>query len=220
MVAEQERDQIINNLKTAVLEADYDSAPKITKQALDMGISPDALMDALGRGIFALEKKLYGDCKVWMHPDLFLAMEGVRQSMVILESVPQQKGEKVGTVVLGTPEGDVHDFGGKMVNLALMAAGFEVSYLGRDVPVTRFIHEVQAKGADILAISCYQTSNFKKIEEILDLLSRAGLRDKVYVLLGGCVITEKYAEKMNVGYGKTASDAVKLAQGYIRRIKS
>jgi methylmalonyl-CoA mutase cobalamin-binding domain/chain len=220
MAAERERNQIINKLKTAVLEADYESAPKVTKQALEMGISPDALMDALGKGISELEKKLYGDCKVWMHPDLFLAMEGVRQSMGILESAPQQKEKKVGKVVLGTPEGDVHDFGGKMVNLALMAAGFEVSYLGRDVPVTRFIHEVQEMGADILAISCYQTSNFKKIEEILDLLGRAGLRDKVYVLIGGCVITEKYAEKMNVGYGKTASDAVKLAQDYIRRIKS
>jgi methylmalonyl-CoA mutase cobalamin-binding domain/chain len=220
MVAEGDREQIINNLKTAVLEADYESAPKITKQGLDMGISPDALMDALGRGISELEKKLYGDNKVWMHPDLLLAMEGVRQAMVILEALPQQKGKKMGKVVLGTPDGDVHDLGGKMVSLALMAAGFEVSYLGRDVPVTRFVHAVQEVGADILAISCYQTSNFKKIEEILDLLGRAGLRDKVYVMIGGTVITDKYAEKMKVGYGKTASDAVKSAQDYIRRSKS
>jgi methanogenic corrinoid protein MtbC1 len=52
------------------------------------------------------------------------------------------------------------------------------------------------------------------------LLGRAGLRDKVYVMIGGTVITEKYAKKMNVGYGKTASDAVKVAQEYIRRVKS
>jgi methanogenic corrinoid protein MtbC1 len=104
-----------------------------------------------------------------------------------------------------------------MVALALTAAGFRVNYLGRDVPLTRFVHQVQETNATILGISSYQTSGFRKIEEILGLLETAKLQNKVNVMLGGTVITEKFAEHLNVDYGRRASDAVKLAHQYIGR---
>jgi methylmalonyl-CoA mutase cobalamin-binding domain/chain len=118
-------------------------------------------------------------------------------------------------VVLGTPAGDTHDLGAKMVAMALTAAGFKVDYLGHDVALTHFVHKVQETDADILAISSYQTSGFKKIEEILELLETAKLNDKVKVILGGSVITEKFANQLNVGYGRGAADAVKLAKSYV-----
>lgn len=219
MVSAKDYDHFVNQLKGAVLGADYESAPKITREALDAGAAPEVLMrDGLSEGIKELEKKLFGDYKVWVHPVFLMSMEGVRLSLEILEPHMKPKEDQaLATVVLGTPAGDTHDLGAKMVALALTAAGFRVNYLGRDVPLTRFVHQVQESDATILGISSYQTSGFNKIEEILSLLETAKLQNKVNVMLGGTVITEKFAEKLKVDYGRHASDAVKLAYQYIGR---
>lgn len=204
-------------LKKAVLEAGYDAAPKITQKALDSGTAPEVLMkEGLSEGIRELEKKLFGDHKVWVHPVFLMAMEGVRLSLRILEPQMKPKEDQIlGSVVLGTPAGDTHDLGAKMVALALNAAGFKVNYLGRDVPLTRFVDQVQEDNASILGISSYQTSGFRKIEEIVGLLDKAKLMDKLNIMLGGTVITEKFAGQLDVDYGRNASEAVKLAHQYV-----
>ena len=138
-------------------------------------------------------------------------MEAVRRCLEVLQ--PQLKHrEPLGTVVLGTPQGDVHDVGGKMVAIALTAAGFEVVYLGRDVPVSLFVHKAREADAEILAISCYQTTGFDRIKKILNLLTAARMRDSIKVMVGGTVITEKFADEYGLLYAKNASDAVKLAK--------
>lgn len=217
MVADGERDLWIAKLKNAVLDADFDGTPEITRQALEAGLPPQVLMkEALSEGVKGLETKLFGGDKVWLHPVFLMSMEGVRRALEILEPHIEMKDEDaLGTVVMGTPAGDTHDLGGKMAALALIAAGFRVDYLGQDVPSISFIHKVQETDADILGISSYQSSGFKKIEEILDLLEKLKLRDKVKVILGGSVITDKYADQMKVDYGRHASDAVKLATEYM-----
>jgi len=211
------RNEIVEKLKNAIVEADYDSAPKIMEEALRAGVKPRELMEkAISAGIEVLEKKCFGDSRAWGHPMLYLGFEAARRSMLILEPhfKPPEEGI-LGTVVLGTPAGDVHDMGGKMVALALMAAGFRVIYLGRDVPSSLFVHKIKESGAQILAISVYQTNGIERITEILNLLSQAGIRDKVKVMAGGCAITEKFTNKVGIGYAKTASGAVSLAKEYI-----
>jgi len=210
-------DEFVNTLKVAIIDGDFDSAPKITEDALKAGAKPEVLMGkAISEGINELEEKLFGGYKAWGHPILFFAVEAARRSLELLEPHFKPRGEQIlGTVVLGTPTGDVHDMGGKMVALTLMAAGFKVIYLGRDVPSSLFIHKVRESGAKILAISSYQTTGFDRIREILDLLSAAGIRDKVKVMVGGSSITEKFADKFALGYGRYASEAVKLAKKYV-----
>jgi methylmalonyl-CoA mutase cobalamin-binding domain/chain len=211
-----ERAELVAKLKRAVLDGDFESAPGITGEALEAGIQAERLMEeAISDGISELEGKLFSGYKVWPHPILLLGMEAARRSLEILESrLRSRQEEPLGTVVLGTPAGDVHDHGGKMVALALMAAGFKVVYLGRDVPSSLFIDKVNENGARILALSSYQPTGFERIKEILDLLSTAGMRDKVKVMVGGCSITEKFADKFGLGYARSASAAVRLAKRY------
>jgi methylmalonyl-CoA mutase cobalamin-binding domain/chain len=144
-------------------------------------------------------------------------MEGARQSLEVLEPCLSPKGEEaLGRVVLGTPAGDTHDLGAKMVALALRAAGFEVVYLGRDVPLDRFVETCRETDVDVLAVSSYQTTGFACIKEIVRKMDETRLREKTKVMIGGSVITQKFADKMNVGYARHASDAVKLAHEYVR----
>ena len=211
------KNEIVGKLKNAIMDADYDSAPKITEEALKAGVQPKVLMEkAISAGIIDLEEKLFGDSRAWGHPILYMAIEAARRSLLILEPYfkPLEE-ETLGTVVLGTPEGDVHDMGGKMVALSLTAAGFKVVYLGRDVLPSLFVHKVKESGAQILGMSSFAYNGPEKIIETLNLLSKAGIRDKVKVMAGGCVISPKFTNKVGIGYGKTASDAVRLAKKYI-----
>jgi len=207
----------VKKLRAAIIEADFDTAPQITEEALRAGVAPKVLMEeGISKGIMELEDKLFQGYRVWGHPILYMAVEAARRSLLVLEplfKLPEE--EALGTVVLGTPEGDVHDMGGKMVALSLIAAGFRVIYLGHDVPSSTFVHKVKESAAEILGISSYQANSFEKIVEIQDMLEKAGLKDKVKMMAGGCAITQKFTDKLGLGYGKTASDAVRLAQQYV-----
>jgi methylmalonyl-CoA mutase cobalamin-binding domain/chain len=208
--------EIVGRLKNAIMDADFDSTPKITREALEAGVEPDVLMEkAIGEAIRDLEEKFFGSHKVTMHPVFFMSMESARRSLEILEPWFKNEKNSLGTVVLGVPAGDVHDLGAKILAIALTAAGFKVVYLGRDVPSSLFVHKLMETGARILMISSYQTTGFRRIEEILELLSEAKMRDTVKVMVGGSVITEKFADKHNLGYARTASGGVKLAYKYI-----
>jgi methylmalonyl-CoA mutase cobalamin-binding domain/chain len=211
-VSNNKENEIIKKLKKAIGEGEVDTAPEITQEALNAGVTAERLREkAISQGIAELEEKLYGNLKVWGNPYLFMGMEAARRCLQVLQ--PKLKPRKsLGTVVLGTPQGDVHDVGGKMVAIALTAAGFEVVYLGRDVPLTLFIHKVQERSADILAISSYQTSGFSRIEKILELLTAARMRDRVKVMVGGVTVSGKFARQYGLLYANTASGAVRLAK--------
>jgi len=211
-------EMIIDKLKLAIKEADFDATPVITREALDAGVDPSQIMkEGVCQALMEIEHDLFGDTKPTMHPRHLMGVEGARRAIALLEPLMDNKGGKSGTIILGVPSGDTHDFGTKTVALSLLAAGFKVGYLGRDVAPLRFIQKAQETNADIIGISCYQTTGFKKIEEIIDLLSQAKLQDKIKVMIGGSPITQKYADKLNVGYAKNAADAVALAQTLVRR---
>ena len=211
-MSSDKENNIIHQLKNAILEGEVDAVPEVTQEALNAGVTADDLREkVVSEGIAELEEKLYGNLKVWGNPYLFMGMEAARRCLQVLQ--PQLLLHKpLGKVVLGTPQGDVHDVGGKMVTIALTAAGFEVVYLGRDVPLTLFIHKVRERGADILAISSYQTSGFARIEKILGLLEAAKMRDRVKIMVGGTTVSRKFSSKYGLLYAHTASGAVRLAK--------
>ncbi|MBW1798794.1 MAG: cobalamin-dependent protein [Deltaproteobacteria bacterium] len=197
------------------MDADYDSTAKITQEALEAGVEYDVLMKGISEVISEMEEKEFKDYKVWMHPIFFMAMEAARRSLAILEPLIEKEGKFLGTVVLGVPEGDVHDVGAKMLMQALTAAGFKVVYLGRDVSPSLFVNKVLESNAQILMISIYVASSLKRVEEILELLSEVRIRDKVKIMVGGVSVTEKFADKLNLGYARSASNAVRMALNYI-----
>jgi trimethylamine corrinoid protein len=222
MIIMNDTDKITDRLKKAIMAGEVDTATEVTQEALKAGVPAELLREkAVSQGIKELEEKLYGGtcivrggrctCKVWGHPVLFMGMEAARRSLEVMEPVLKPH-KPLGTVVMGTPQGDVHDLGGKIVAIALTAAGFRVVYLGRDVSTSFFVHKARETGADILAISCYQTTGFDRIKKILDLLMATGIRDSIKVMVGGTVITEKFADEFGLLYARTASDAVKLAK--------
>ncbi|RLE87656.1 MAG: cobalamin-binding protein, partial [Thermoprotei archaeon] len=128
----------------------------------------------------------------------------------------KKRGEasrKLGTVVIGTVRGDLHDIGKSIVATMLRAAGFEVIDLGVDVPPEKFVEAVKKYNADIVAMSALLTTTMLEMKNVIEALKQAGLRDRVKVIVGGAAVTEEFAKEIGAdGYGEDAVKAVKICK--------
>jgi len=219
MIVPAKTDNIVEKLKHSILTSNYEASPNITQEGLDAGVDLESLLqEGIVNAIKEIETNIYGNDKVYHHPDLLLGMESVRRSMAVLEPFIKKRNRYIANVVIGVPAGDTHDFGTKYVALALIAAGFNVIYLGRDVPSIQFVQKIIETNASILMISCYQTTGFNKIKEIVRLLQESKINDRIKVVVGGTAVTEKMARMLHLSYGRTASEAVALAVGYTKEV--
>jgi len=146
--------------------------------------------------------------------DLMYAGEIMRNVMKMLE--PHMRGaggvENIGTVVIGTVKGDIHDLGKDVVVITLQGNGFKVIDLGVDVSSQKFVQAIKDNNPQIVGMSVFLTSCFPMSEEIVKAINDAGLRDRVKIMIGGAPVTEVVAEETGCDYyGKDAASAVDYA---------
>ncbi|MHB9093722.1 MAG: cobalamin-dependent protein, partial [Eubacteriales bacterium] len=127
----------------------------------------------------------------------------------------ENRGEKLGTVVIGTIEGDIHDIGKGIVGIMLKVYGFEVHDLGRDVPVSTFIEKVKELNADIIGSSTLMTTTLPGQKALQEAIRAAGL--KVKTMVGGAATNQHWADKIGANaYGENATEAVQKAKELIQ----
>jgi methanogenic corrinoid protein MtbC1 len=162
----------------------------------------------------------FGEGKLWL-PDLVGAASAMQSAMSIIEEEIKRRGvkrESLGTVVIGTVYGDIHDIGKNMVATFLLAEGFKVYDLGVDVNAEEFIKAIKKYNADILAMSALMTTTAPEQKKVIEMLRKENLREKVKVIVGGAAITEEFAREIGAdGYAPTAIQAAKLAKKLIRK---
>ena len=148
-------------------------------------------------------------------PEMMLAAEAWEEAMKILEPKLLAAGtqrKKIGRVVIGTVNGDIHSIGKNMVSGMLKMNGFEVFDLGVNVPASHFVTKAEEVGADIVAASALMTTTMPQQKDIIEHFTARGVRGKYRILVGGCSTSQEWADKIGAdGYGKTAHDAVDLA---------
>lgn len=141
-------------------------------------------------------------------------MKGVMAELApLLKKAPKAKA-KAGTkhIVFGTVAGDIHDIGKDIVVLMLRGAGYEVTDLGVDVKPKQFVDAVKKTKAFMVGMSVFLTTCCRALEETAEALKKAGLRDKVKIMIGGAAASDMVAQRTGCdGYGATAVDAVALA---------
>lgn len=191
---------------------DYRKGEELVQAALDAKESPEAIMqEGILGGIRAIHDKHYSASKVFPTSNLFLGYEAARLCLDLVISQTKQTAFKA-TVILGTLEGDPHDVGTKWLALTLLAGGYDIKYLGRDISPQFFVHKAIATDADVIGVSCHQTTAYNKIDELMKLMKQSedDLNKDVFVMAGGSVITEKYAQIKGLGYSGSAVEAVDL----------
>ena len=201
-------------LRWAVVMFKEDVAEGLTRQALASGLSPQDIMG--GSLILGLEDvgRLYAAGEYFL-PELVMVGNTAKRIMDVLQPLidDQEGSRRPGRVVIGTVAGDLHDIGKSMVITVLKGAGYEVIDLGIDVPTSAFVAAVRDHRPRLLGMSALLLTTREMMRKVIDALVEAGLRDEVKIIVGGCSVSQGYADAIGAdGYGKDAISAVRLAR--------
>ena len=205
--------ELYEKLAQSVIDGEPEDAEQIAKQALAEGLDPlTCINEGLTKGIERVGQLLASG--EYFLPELIIGAEAMKLALAVLEPamVGDQSREVVGTVVLGTVEGDMHEIGKTLVGTMLIANGFKVIDLGVDMSTDKFIEAVTENNADIVGASALLTTTMLQQGKIIEALEAEGLRDQVKVMVGGAPVTESFASEIGAdGYAEDAISAVDLA---------
>jgi trimethylamine corrinoid protein len=210
-----EKSEWLKKAAQSILDTDDDAAKEIAKKSLEDGMDP---LEMINKGFTEGIRKmgeLFDRGEVFL-PGLLIGSEAMTAAVEILEAaLPEdKKQEKLGVIVIGTVEGDIHDIGKGIIVTMLRVHGYEVHDLGRDIPIGEFVTKARELNADVVGSSAMMTTTQigqKKLEEAL---KEAGLRDKVKTMVGGAVATDHWAKRIGADFfGETPQDTIdKLAK--------
>lgn len=207
-------DEILDRLREAILDYDSEAAEQMASRAMAAGIEPLRALDVLTEAIRQVGEG-FGAGELWL-PDLVGASEAMLAATPILEAEITRSGSRrqsLGTVVIGTVHGDLHNIGKAMVATLLTAEGFRVEDLGINVTAEQFVRAVKEYQADILAMSALMTTTISQQRQVIELLREEGLRENVRIMVGGGGVTQEFANQIGAdGYDPTAPGAAKLAR--------
>lgn len=205
---------LLSQITASLVDGDPDLTVASTRQALEAGIEPLAIID---RGLVP-GMKIVGEkfsCGEYFLPNLIVSADGMRQAMRLLEPelrARQQALKSPGTVVIGTVQGDIHEIGKSLVATMLSANGFAVHDLGVDVPTDKFLSTVKETGANLVGLSSLLTTTMVMQKKVIEALSSSGLRQQVKVMVGGAPVSRNWAEEIGAdGYAEDAVGAIDLA---------
>ena len=209
-----ENSDIMNRIKTALLEGNAVTTEESVREALSHGAPPIAIMDVLVEALRKVGDE-FGEGILFL-PELVASAGAMEKANLLLEEAIKNGAETrnaLGKVLIGTVFGDIHTIGKALVGALLTAEGFKVHDLGIDVPTEKFIQAVKELKPDVLAMSALLTTTAPEARKVIEELNQQGLREDIKVIVGGGAITESYAKSIGAdGYDATAPGAVKMVR--------
>jgi 5-methyltetrahydrofolate--homocysteine methyltransferase len=206
-------DPIMQEMAYALIKGDQNEVGRMTKQALDDGYSANTILDdGLVSGMAVVGIK-FRDNIIFV-PEVLVAARAMKAGMVHVEPILSASGvEPIGTVVMGTVKGDLHDIGKNLCIMMLRGAGFVVEDLGVDTKPDEFIDAIMEHGAKVLGMSALLTTTMPNMGKTIQEFEDAGLREDVKIMVGGAPVTQEFADDMGAdGYAKDAIACVELAK--------
>jgi 5-methyltetrahydrofolate--homocysteine methyltransferase len=198
----------------ALILGDRDTVGRMTREGLDIGLDPKQIIfKGLIPGMDVVGEKFRRN--EYYVPQVLLSARAMYAGLDLLKPLitAAATNEYLGTVVIGTAQGDLHDIGKNLVAMMLEGAGFRVLNLGRDVAPEAFCKAVEEHGANIVGISALMTTTMPAMKRTIDALVRAGLRDRVKVMVGGAPVTQAFADEIGAdGYARDSTLAVVKAK--------
>lgn len=195
----------LQELQDAVISGNQKSTVALTTQLLNSGARPQQILnDGLIAGMSEVGEMF--KCGDYFVPEMLIAARAMKSALEVLRPKLVATGvQPVGTIVLGTVRGDLHDIGKNLTGMFLEGAGFRVVDLGVDVTADKFIAAIKENNAELLGMSALLTTTMSYSAEVIKALKAANLRDKVKVIVGGAPITEDWAKQ--IGADAFAVDA-------------
>jgi len=200
-------------LMEAVINGEWDSAPELAQREVDAGADPQAIIFQQLQPAMDQVGQLFSEGEYFL-PDMLAAARAMTAALNVLQPlVGGTSAARLGHVLIGTVEGDVHEIGKSMVSMFLRGSGFDVMDLGVDVHAETFVDAVRQHHPDILGLSALLTTTMPFLGRTIKALEEAGLRSQVKVVVGGAPVTKEYADMIGAdGYARDAGAAAALCK--------
>ncbi len=206
-------DEILQGLYDYTLAGNRPEVVSLTEQGIELDIGPEtmlfeALIPALEEVGARFER---GDFFV---PEMLIAGRAMTAALDLLRPLLADTGTAtIGTFLMGTVKGDVHDIGKNLVDIMLEGAGFKVIDLGVQIAPETFVEAIEEHEPDIVGFSAFLTTTIPMFKTNIAAIEKAGLRDEVIIMVGGAPVTQEYADAVGAdGYAADAAGATKLAK--------
>ncbi|MGD0056462.1 MAG: cobalamin-dependent protein [Methanomassiliicoccales archaeon] len=199
---------IVGNVKvvTSIVDKALNAEKKSPIEIIEKGLAPG--MDVIGERFAKGEAFLV---------DVIVAANAFKKAMEMVRPHFKATDKKIGTAVMGTVEGDIHDLGKNLACVALEVSGFNVVDLGNDVKPSTFSSAAKSSGADVIGMSTLITTTMVNLKKVIDRLVEDGIRGEVKVICGGAPVDKTYVKEIGGDlYGKNAfegADVIKRALG-------
>ncbi|MHC1755764.1 MAG: methyltransferase cognate corrinoid protein [Methanosarcina sp.] len=205
------KEEIIARAKDAITDFDDELAAEVAGEALVAGIDPVELIEkGFTAGMQEVGEKF--EQGTLFLPHVLAAAEAMNAGMEVIKPEMERRKSQtksLGTVVIGTIEGDIHSIGKDIVASMLNIAGFKVVDLGRDVPIKTFVEKAKEIKPQIIASSALMTTTMINQIQIEEQLKEAGIRGQIKTMVGGAPVTQDWADKIGADlYGESATDVV------------
>ncbi len=207
------KEELIQELSDAIISCKKDAVLAAVEKAKGVMEPAEIIEKGLAAGMNEVGV-LFERGKLFL-PHVMMAADAMTAGVKVLEAdMPEgSESKKLGVIVNGTVEGDVHDIGKSIVSTMLQSAGFEVHDIGRDVPLMNFIEKAKEVKANMIGLSALMTTTLPGQREIIELLKEEGMRENVKVMVGGAPATQAWADKIDADcYAENASEAVAKAK--------
>lgn len=205
--------QTLEYVSTGVIEGNIHGIGQLIQKALEEGLrAEEILQNGLIVGMNEVGKR-FKVAQMFI-PEVLRAAKTMHAGQELLRPlVADARACRVGTIVIGTVQGDLHDIGKNLVGMLCEGAGFEVIDLGFDLPPEKFTEAVKVYQPDIVGMSALLTTTMRSMGHTLKALTEAGLRDKVKVMVGGAPVDAEFAARIGAdGYGHNAVVGAELAK--------
>ena len=201
----------------ALIKGDRNTVVELTKKALAEKVSSaEILQKGLIAGMSVVGERFKKN-EVYV-PEVLIAARAMHGALAVLEPALKASGVKpVGTVVLGTVKGDLHDIGKNLVGMMLQGGGLKVVDVGTDAAPEKFIQAAKDSGAQIIALSALLTTTMPQMSVVVKAVKDAGM--KVKTMIGGAPVTQAYANEIGAdGYAPDAASAVDTAMALLKKV--
>lgn len=213
-------DAELQALAEAIINGKRNDAAELAKKLVEANVPAKRILDeGLIAGMSVVGEK-FKNCEYFV-PEVLVAARAMKAAMEILRPLLAVSDvEPIGTVVIGTVRGDLHDIGKNLVAMMLEGAGFKVIDLGVDVPTEKFIEAAKENNADIVGMSALLTTTMTYMPEVIKALETEGIRNKVKVIVGGAPVTQEWADQIGAdGYAPDAASAVDKCKELLTQLK-
>jgi len=207
---------ILNEISQNLQQGRAKAVKELVEQAVQEGVDAKTILEqGLIAGMSVIGEKFKNN-EVYV-PQVLIAARAMKAGTEVLQPLLASSGVKAkGKVVIGTVRGDLHDIGKNLVKMMMEGKGLEVVDLGVDVPADKFVEKAIEEKADIVACSALLTTTMTEIKSVVDEIVKAGIRDKVTIMIGGAPVTDSFCKQ--IGADIYTPDAATAAEAAVKAV--